>query len=131
MLELSVAGFALLGFAFVPLGQKTALEHVKAIVATAPARDAARELGEAGQKLRQKLLARLPSRSARSEPAGTEGDAGVDARATHTESLMCTVPAAIELAGQGSDEDAGTDASAPVDQLPPLATWSDGPGIPL
>jgi hypothetical protein len=66
-----VALFALLGFAFVPLGQRTALEHVKSILATEAAADAGRELVQAGVRLRQRLLdlATRPGPKPEDEPA--------------------------------------------------------------
>ena len=76
-LEIGVGLFALLGFAFVPLGKKTALEHVKAIVATEPAKEAGRELWAAGDRLRTKLFESLPSRDgAPQAPSKAAPDAG-------------------------------------------------------
>lgn len=63
-LEIGVGMFALLGFCFVPLGKKTALEHVKAIVATGPAKEAGKELLEAGLKLRAKVFSSPPAATA-------------------------------------------------------------------
>jgi hypothetical protein len=57
--ETVVALFALLGFAFVPLGQKTALEHARGIFTTPAARDAWRELAEATARLKDKLVVTL------------------------------------------------------------------------
>jgi hypothetical protein len=51
-----VALFAALGFAFVPLGHKTALEHTLGIFTTPAALDAWRELGTATARLRDKLI---------------------------------------------------------------------------
>jgi hypothetical protein len=51
-----VALFALLGFAFVPLGRKTALEHTKDIFTTPAALDAWGELSDATARLRDKLI---------------------------------------------------------------------------
>jgi len=82
VLELGVGLFALLGFAFVPLGKKTALEHVKAIVATGPAKEAGKELLEAGSKLRARVFEAVRRPTAPEKP----------------ESLMCAEPAAEELA---------------------------------
>jgi hypothetical protein len=68
-----VALFALLGFAFVPLGRKTALEHTLGIFTTPAALDAWHELGEATSHLREKIVAAVfPARSAAAplEPAG-------------------------------------------------------------
>ena len=58
-IDLLVVLFALLGFAFVPLGKRTALEHVVAILSTGPARDAGHELVEATERLRRRLLGEL------------------------------------------------------------------------
>jgi hypothetical protein len=85
VLEIGVGIFALLGFAFVPLGKKTALEHAKAIFATEPAREARRELWEAGERLRDKMLAAPPA----PKQAAGGADAGADA---HPEALMCIAP---------------------------------------
>jgi hypothetical protein len=51
-----VALFAALGFAFVPLGRKTALEHTLGIFTTPAALDAWHELGSATARLRDKLI---------------------------------------------------------------------------
>jgi hypothetical protein len=99
VLEIGVGLFALLGFAFVPLGKKTALEHTKAIIATGPAKEAGNELLEAGHKLRARLLESVPPSAAT--------DAGVDA--ARPESLVCVEP----LAQMVSDTDAGAPPSIP------------------
>jgi hypothetical protein len=54
--ESVVALFALLGFAFVPLGKKTALEHSRDIFTTPAALNAWRELGAAAARLRDTLI---------------------------------------------------------------------------
>ena len=54
--EALVALFALLGFAFVPLGQKTALEHSLAIFSTPAAMSAFRELGTTVLRLRDRIV---------------------------------------------------------------------------
>jgi hypothetical protein len=54
--EALVALFALLGFVFVPLGQKTAFEHTFAIFSTPPAVGAFRELAGAVLRLRDKVV---------------------------------------------------------------------------
>jgi hypothetical protein len=59
LLEGLVALFALLGFAFVPLGEHTGLEHLKAIASTPAAERAARELVQASAELRQRLTRAL------------------------------------------------------------------------
>ena len=48
LLDFSIGFFALLGFVLVPLGERTAFEHVKAIFSTGPAVEAGRDLLEAG-----------------------------------------------------------------------------------
>ena len=53
--EALVALFALLGFAFVPLGQKTALEHSLAIFSTPAAIGAFRELAGTVVRLRDRI----------------------------------------------------------------------------
>ena len=54
-----MALFALLGFAFVPLGKKTALEHARDIFTTPAALAAWHELGGATDRLRLKLFEAL------------------------------------------------------------------------
>lgn len=56
LIDWLVLGFAAYAFAFVPLGQRTALEHVKAILSTEDSARAGRELKHAGEKLAHKLL---------------------------------------------------------------------------
>ena len=70
-----VALFALLGFAFVPLGKKTALEHTLDIFTTPAARSAWLELGSATQRLRERLIATvMPAKAAEDplEPLGAK-----------------------------------------------------------
>jgi hypothetical protein len=55
-LESVVGLFALLGFAFVPLGSKTGLEHTIAVCATPSVRDAAAGLMAAIDKAKTRLL---------------------------------------------------------------------------
>jgi hypothetical protein len=55
VVEAVVALFAMLGFALVPLGRKTALEHTRDIFTTPAALNAFRELGGAAMRLREKL----------------------------------------------------------------------------
>jgi hypothetical protein len=70
-LDLVIGLFAVLGFFYVPLGPRTGFEHVKAIVATAPAVDAYRGFVSATEKLHRTLIDKLrgrgPSRPARTE----------------------------------------------------------------
>lgn len=71
--EAVVALFALLGFAFVPLGRKTALEHTLGIFTTPAALDAWRELGDATSRLRDKLFATVMPPRAATEPLPPTG----------------------------------------------------------
>lgn len=96
VLEIGVGMFALLGFAFVPLGKKTALEHVKAIVATGPAKEAGKELLEAGLKLRARVFSAAAAPDAGAPPA-------------RPESLMCVEP----LAQVMTDPDGGVPVAVP------------------
>jgi hypothetical protein len=64
--------FALLGFALVPLGRKTALEHSKDILTTPAALDAFRELGGAALRLREKLTGALLTPATPAAPAAPE-----------------------------------------------------------
>jgi hypothetical protein len=79
-LELVVALFALLGFFYVPLGKKTGFEHVKAIFSTPPAKEAGRDLVQAGDRIKAKMLDEVQSEKA-------------DAGAPSPESLVCVQPA--------------------------------------
>lgn len=54
-----IALFALLGFAFVPLGKKTALEHARDILSTPAAVNAFHEIGAAVGRLREKFVGSL------------------------------------------------------------------------
>jgi hypothetical protein len=66
-----VALFALLGFAFVPLGKKTTLEHTIGIFTTPAAKDAWHELGAGVADLRERLVGAFASAaggSAKAEP---------------------------------------------------------------
>jgi hypothetical protein len=73
-MEAVVALFALLGFAFVPLGKKTALEHTHDIFTTPAALSAWRELAAATDRLRWKVFDALaPARTSTAperSPAG-------------------------------------------------------------
>jgi hypothetical protein len=55
-IDLAVLFLALYAFAFLPLGKRTGLEHVRAILRTRPARDAGHELGKAVEHLRARLM---------------------------------------------------------------------------
>ena len=67
--EALVALFALLGFALVPLGRKTALEHARDIFSTPAALNAFSELGGAALRLRDKLTGAVLSPPAPTAPA--------------------------------------------------------------
>ena len=70
-----VALFALLGFAFVPLGKKTALQHTLDIFTTPAAHSAWQELGAATERLRDRLISSvMPGKAAEStlEPVGAK-----------------------------------------------------------
>jgi hypothetical protein len=67
--ESIVALFALLGFAFVPLGKKTALEHALDIFTTPAAQNAWIELAGATARLKDKVINTvLPSREPQATP---------------------------------------------------------------
>lgn len=57
VIDLSVFFFAAYAFAFVPLGNRTALEHCRAILRTRAAREAGRDVITAADRLRRRLLA--------------------------------------------------------------------------
>jgi hypothetical protein len=67
--EALVALFALLGFVFVPLGQKTAFEHTFAIFSTPPAVGAFRELAGTVLRLRDRIVeAVVPTTAPKNQP---------------------------------------------------------------
>jgi hypothetical protein len=73
--ESVVALFALLGFAYVPLGKKTALEHSLDIFTTPAAKNAWDELTLATARLKDKLIMTvMPNRTAERaiEPSGAK-----------------------------------------------------------
>ena len=82
--ESVVALFAVLGFAFVPLGRKTALEHSRDILTTPAAVNAFRELGGAILRLRGRLvdLVTTPGRAGDRRPPGPEPTRGNEPKAT-------------------------------------------------
>ena len=55
-IDLVVLLLALYAFAFVPLGKKTGLEHLRSILRTRPAEEAGHEILEAADRLRHRLL---------------------------------------------------------------------------
>lgn len=66
--EALVALFALLGFAFVPLGQKTAFEHSVAIFTTPAALNAFRDVTRAVYGLKERLLELVRERAQEAPP---------------------------------------------------------------
>jgi hypothetical protein len=70
--ESVVALFAVLGFAFVPLGRKTALEHSRDILTTPAALNAFRELGGAVLRLRGRVLEMLTAQREERPPQAPE-----------------------------------------------------------
>lgn len=82
--ESVVALFAVLGFAFVPLGRKTALEHSRDVLTTPAALNAFRELGSAVLRLRGRLtdLVMAEGRAEGSRPPARESARGDEPRAT-------------------------------------------------
>ena len=57
-LEGLVLLFALYAFALLPLGRRTAFEHVQAVLSTGEAREAGREIARAADRLHERLLPR-------------------------------------------------------------------------
>jgi hypothetical protein len=82
--ESVVALFAVLGFAFVPLGRKTALEHSRDILTTPAALNAFREVGGAVLRLRGRIMETIQGPADPSGPAKDEGalDRGKGPKAT-------------------------------------------------
>jgi len=101
LLDFSIGFFALLGFVLVPLGERTAYEHVKAIFTSGPAVEAGRELVEAGLRVRGRLLGggQRPAEPSPARPTGS---------ATANEPQPVPPPLA-----QLDTSDAGVDASLP------------------
>lgn len=56
VIELAVLFFAAYAFVFVPLGSRTGLDHVRAILHTRAAREAGKDIGKAADRLRERLL---------------------------------------------------------------------------
>jgi hypothetical protein len=79
VVEALVALFALLGFALVPLGRKTALEHTRDIFSTPAAMTAFRELGSAALRLREKLTGAVLGPTTPPTPAPSGGPGAVPA----------------------------------------------------
>ncbi len=77
VIEAALVLFAALGFCFVPLGKKTGLDHARAMLSTAAAKEAGAGIADAFVRLRQRVFepkrwgkagTPLPS-SAQPEPA--------------------------------------------------------------
>ena len=68
--EVLVLGFAFYGFASVPLGQRTALEHLLAILSTPEAEQAGREIGHASAQFVERIQREMerPVRPVRGQP---------------------------------------------------------------
>ena len=66
--NLLVLLFAAYAFAFVPLGRRTGLDHLRAILSTGAAREAGRELIGAADRLRLRFLGDDPPAPARGTP---------------------------------------------------------------
>ena len=66
--EAIVALFALLGFVFVPLGQKTAFQHAVAVFSTPAAAAAFRELGDAAFRLKDRIVDTVARSPATDQP---------------------------------------------------------------
>jgi hypothetical protein len=56
-IDLAVLFLALYAFVFVPIGRRTGLEHLRTILKTRAAHDAGRDVLDAGDRLRRRLLA--------------------------------------------------------------------------
>lgn len=68
-IEALVALFALLGFCYVPLGEKTGAQHLGAILRTEAAAQAGRGLVDAARGVRRRIFAELEAPSPPRPPA--------------------------------------------------------------
>ena len=99
--QLVVLFFAIYAFVFVPLGRKTALEHIRAIAGTSAAKEAATELKGGVTRLAHELR----EQAQRSTEATDEQIAGTDAPVpTEPESqrAKATAPAKAKLLDSAS-----------------------------
>jgi hypothetical protein len=64
---LIVGIFAALGFLAVPLGERTGFQHTRAIFTSSEARDFARELKNASDDLKKRILGEVASESSRAD----------------------------------------------------------------
>jgi hypothetical protein len=116
-LDFAVGFFALLGFVWVPLGQRTAFEHVKAIFTSRPAVDAGRELGEAATRVRRRLFGgHAPAGPGSSQPAEAAPSGSAEPHANSKRPArrepVRPRPKPPPMA-HASSADAGADASLP------------------
>ena len=97
-LDLVVLFFALYAFVFLPLGKRTGLDHLRALLGTAAAQEAGRELLEAGARMTRRLLGQGARIDTRGEPVVPELPPGE--------------PAQLRLTANSREPpDAGVDAS--------------------
>jgi hypothetical protein len=72
-IDIAVLFLAVYAFAFVPLGNRTGLEHCRAILHTRAAREAGRDIAGAADRLRNRIMAddteAVPARGAPVVPA--------------------------------------------------------------
>lgn len=134
--QLVVLFFAIYAFVFVPLGRKTALEHVRAIAETPAAHQAASEL-EGGVK---RLVHELRDQAQRSTEATDEQIAGTEAEVPPRSSPPQPEPAKVAPAKVRPETGARPRraperipsrepaASSALDQLDP-STFSHPPGL--
>ena len=71
-IDLTVVLFAVLGFASVPLGEKTGLEHVRSILSSPQAQQAKRDIITTLKSLREQILPSQQALKPRRTPRSTE-----------------------------------------------------------
>jgi hypothetical protein len=91
--------FALYAFVFLPLGRKTALEHIQAIVGTPAAQNAAEELEGGVRRLVKRLREQAQEPTDNADPWSEEGGREAD------EELGSTGPGAPARPERGNDGD--------------------------
>jgi hypothetical protein len=101
-IDVVVLLFALYAFVFVPLGKRTAFEHLKAVLATRAARDAGRELVQAGERLKDRVIG---------EAIDTRGRPEIPDLPESDPIQMRLVPLAAPADASVESPDAGVDAS--------------------
>lgn len=72
LVEGIVSLFALLGFLYVPLGQRTGFEHARAVLSTPAASAAIEDLTSAALSLRQRAIGLVTGRVSPPTPPGDE-----------------------------------------------------------